>query len=473
MSGVRVPAPLLYLLGTSLRKTLINQFKTFCLTNHLISNEDLIFIALSGGIDSMALLHAFLQIQDEFKLEIRAIHINHGVRGAEAERDEQFVRRQCQSLNVPLIVSKLNLKGKTDEHSLRDARYAEFEKIVQSYPKAKIATGHTLNDNLETFLMRLAKGSSLKGLTGIPRQRGPYIRPFLFLTRAEISRFVQQNQIPFVQDSSNQDLNYLRNKVRHKLIPHFEEVFGKAIWSGATHTLEHLNQFYQLFEQESKKRYQHLVKKEGQTLTIETEHFKDLHPLYRKQILSYCISAYYPLNYQITDQQLEDIQKFAEQTQTGARFSIKNDLILLKERERLRFVREPDALKTVLRLDKNQTIEFDGLKLSIKQIERDQIKFTQNPDVEFICGDRLVFPLLVRYWQEGDRFCPLGLGKRQKLKEFFVNQKIEWLQKKQIPILLNGNEIVWVCGLRLDQRYRITKTCKTVFKLELIKRRNN
>lgn len=140
---------------------------------------------------------------------------------------------------------------------------------------------------------------------------------------------------------------------------------------------------------------------------------------------------------------MEDIQKFAEQTQTGARFSIKNDLILLKERERLRFVREPDALKTVLRLDKNQTIEFDGWKLSIKQIERDQIKFTQNPDVEFICGDRLVFPLLVRYWQEGDRFCPLGLGKRQKLKEFFVNQKIEWLQKSKFQFYSTGMKL---CG---------------------------
>ncbi len=420
----------------------------------------------------MALLHAFLQIKDEFDLEIRAIHVNHGVRGSEAERDEQFVRQQCEEQHVPLIVNKLSLKGKSDEQSLRDARYAEFEKIVQSYPKTKIATGHTLNDNFETLLMRLAKGSSLKGLTGIPRQRGPYIRPFLSLTRTEISRFVQQNQIPFVEDSSNQDLKYLRNKVRHKLIPHFEEVFGKTVWSGLANTVEHLIAFHQLFEQESKNHYQHLVKKEGQSLTIEIDSFKDLHPLYRKQILSYCISAYYPLNYSITDQQLDDIQKFVEQAQTGARFSIKNDLILLKEREYLRFVREPDALKTVLRLNPNETVEFDDWQISVKLVERDQIEFTQNPDVEFICGDRLVFPLLVRYWQEGDRFYPLGLGKSQKLKEFFVNQKIEWLQKKQIPILLNGNEIVWVCGLRLDQRYRITKTCKTVFKLELLKRRN-
>ena len=451
---------------------MINQFKSFCLTNHLISPKDLIFVALSGGLDSMALLHAFLGIKETLELDLRAIHINHGVRGAEAERDEQFVRRHCRKLSVPLMVRKLEISGKTDEQTLRRARYAEFEKILHEFKGAKIATGHTLNDNVETLLMRLAGGSSLKGLTGIPLKRGPYIRPFLFLPRNEIRKFVEQQEIPFVEDSSNRDLKYLRNKIRFKLLPVLEEIFGTQVMSGMAKSIEHLNRFYQLFAAESKTLFERLVQKEGRTLCIEISKFNDLHALYRRQILSYCIFAYYPLNYQITDSKLADIEKFVQQAQVGAKYSIKQDLFLLKERKHLRFAREPDQAKTVLSLDKNSVIEFGLWEISLNEVEKNKIIFTENPNIEFICGDHLKFPLLVRNWKEGDRFYPLGLGKSQKLKDFFVNQKMERLQKHEIPILLNGNEIVWVGGLRLDQRYRVTEHCKSVFKLELKKRRN-
>ncbi|WP_457565921.1 tRNA lysidine(34) synthetase TilS [Caldithrix abyssi] len=472
MSGVQVPAPLLFFIGIILRKTLIKRFKSFCLTNRLISPHDLIVVALSGGMDSMALLHAFLAIRQEFDLQIRALHVNHGIRGAEAERDEQMVRAHCQALSVPLIVRRIESLKKMDEQTLRNARYREFEAVLKDFPGAKLATAHTLDDNVETFLMRLAKGSSLKGLGGIPARRGLYIRPFLFLTRREVEAFVEENQIPFVKDSTNADVRYLRNRIRLRLMPAFMDVFGEAVLPSIAKSVEQLAEYYRLFEAESKKRFERLVKKEGASLLIDKADFNGLHPLYRRQILTYCVSAYYPLNYNLSERKAAVLETFARTAQTGARFSVIGDLILIKERKRLRFTREPERTKTVLELNKNGSVKFGEWEITIQEVEKRAIEFEDRASVEYICGDNLRFPLSVRRWQKGDRFYPLGLGKSKKLKDFFVDAKIDRFQKHNIPILLNGEEIVWLCGLRLDHRYRVTESCRSVFKLEIKKMEN-
>ncbi len=473
MSGVQVPAPLLFFIGLTQRITLIKRFASFCKTNRLFSSNDLIFVALSGGMDSMALLHFFLALRDEFKLRIQAVHINHGVRGTEAERDEQFVRHYCQKIGVPLIVRRLPAGQKSDEQSLRDARYEQFAQVLSEQPQAKLATGHTLNDNVETFLMRVVRGASLKGLSGIPVKRGPYIRPLLSFTRAEIESFVHEQNIPFVTDSTNRDEKILRNRIRWQLLPLLENLFGASVLNNVARSMARLAEHYHLFEQESRKLWQQVVKKEKDTQVISLKEFERLPFLYRQQVLTYCVSAYYPLNYTLSEQMSATIERFIQKAQPGARLSLKGKVLLVKERGQFRILREPEETKTVLSLDKNATVKIDDWEITIQEVPRSKIVFSRRKDEEFICGDALKFPLVVRYWQNGDRFFPLGLGKSQKLKTFFVNQKIERWQKHKIPLVLNGNEIVWVCGLRLDQRYQVTENCKSVFKLELKKWRDD
>ena len=162
---------------------MIKRLFSFCKNNQLISPNDLVIVAISGGMDSVALLDAFLSLSDLIPLNIKAIHVNHGIRGSEADRDEYFVRSFCEQRKVELKVEHLQgMNSESPEAALREARYRVFDDVLEENPGAKLATAHTLDDNIETLLMRLAKGSSLKGLRGIPVKRGRYIRPFLFLT---------------------------------------------------------------------------------------------------------------------------------------------------------------------------------------------------------------------------------------------------------------------------------------------------
>ena len=421
----------------------------------------------------MALLHAFLQIKDEFALDVRAIHVNHGVRAQEADRDEAFVRQQCHQWNVPLVVRYLKGVRKKDEQTLRQQRYQQFEEVLKAFPEALVATGHTADDNIETVLMRWAKGSSLKGLAGIPVKRDPFIRPFLFLTRAEVEIYVKEQRIPYIEDSSNLDDYYLRNRIRHNIMPAFVQVFGEQVIKNMAHSIQKLNEIQQLLSQQAQNIITKMVQRDSNSFLINLTDFLAQPAYFRKQILTYCISSYYPLNYQLSEKRLAKIEKFILTAQPGARLVLKKDVLLFRERHQIRIARELDKAKTVLELNPAENIQLEGWELSITEVTRDQITFTNDRNIEFICGDNIKFPLKVRYWQEGDSFFPLGLGKSQKLKTFFVNEKVERFEKKNIPIVLNGEDIVWVAGLRIDHRYRVTDTCKKIYRLKLNKWRSS
>ncbi|NOX89535.1 MAG: tRNA lysidine(34) synthetase TilS [Calditrichaeota bacterium] len=449
---------------------MIKRLLSFCQFNQLISPNDAVFIALSGGMDSMALLHAFLSLKENFPLQIKAIHVNHGVRGEEADRDEQFVRGYCRQNGIELIVKQIeHLNAESGETELREARYLAFEEVLSQFPAAKIATAHTLDDNIETVLMRLAKGSSLKGLCGIPVKRGPYIRPFLFLNRIEIKKYVDENNIPFVRDSSNENLRYLRNQIRHQIIPAFRQVFGETFFDGMERSINWLNDYYKLFKKEFEQRFKEVVSREDDSLVINIEKYKELDTLYRSQTIVCCISEYYPLNYSFSKTYFEEIDKFINSARVGSVKKFRRGLFLLKDREQVKFLREHPHLDKVLKLDRDSEVRFGKYVISVKRVNKDEVKFSRDGNVEYVCGKKLHFPLLVRKWQTGDRFFPLGLGKSQKLKEFFINQKIDLAAKQEIPIVCNGNEIVWIGGLRLDDRYKIKQDCEIIYRLTLKK----
>ncbi len=446
---------------------MIKRFEAFCKTNQLFTHHDFIIIALSGGMDSVTLLHLFLQIKDLYSLHIEALHVNHNIRGQESERDEQFVRQLCGQWNVPLIVEKLRLPDRRyNEDVLRTERYRIFEKVRQQQPNARIATAHTLSDQVETLLMRLAGGSSLKGLSGIPVKRKGYIRPLLFATRDEVKQYVQENKLNFVEDSSNNDLRYLRNRVRKYVIPALQQTFGPKFYEGFAKSAQKLEQYYRLFQREAETHFQKMVSNEEGQISLDLKGYTELDPLYRKQILASCICSYYPLNYTIPERYFDELEKFIAQGRTGAVFHLENDVRLLKDRHRLLFYREPQASNPVLRLNKNSEVRFGKFLIAVHEVhERAEVKIATDPNEEYICGDRLTFPLVVRSWQPGDRFFPLGMSKSQKVKAFFVNKKIARWQKSQIPLVCNGNEIVWIVGFRLDERYKVEENCKKIFKL--------
>ena len=449
---------------------MIKRFLASCTKHQLISPNDLIFVALSGGMDSVALFDLFLTAAKDLSLTVKAVHVNHGIRGSEADRDEHFVRSFCTQRNVDLRVFHLQgMSAQSTEATLRQARYRLFDDLLASFPQAKLATAHTLNDNIETLLMRLAKGSSLKGLRGIPLKRGAYIRPLLFFRRAEIEQYVRERHLPFVQDSSNASLKYLRNRIRHQIVPVFEEIFGSSFYDSLAKSIAEINEFYGLFEEEFMNRLPALLVESSDKLEIDLRKYETLHRLYRYRLIDYCISAFYPLNYSFSKTYLRQIDQFMRQAHSGAVLTVYEDVRLLKDRHKAVFLRQVRPQAETVLLDTETKVRFGAFEIEIQKIAPEEVRFTNDKNVEFICGDSLRFPLIVRRWQAGDRFYPLGMGKSQKVKEFFINQKIDVWSKNEIPLVCNGTSIVWIAGHRLDERYRVHENCKTVYRLTLKK----
>lgn len=415
----------------------------------------------------MVLLDILSCLQPKHGYLLKAIHINHGVRDHESDRDEDFVKKHCRERGFELITHGIEgLSAGSSEDQLRKARYAAFDNLVEDAPRHKIALGHHFNDQLETFLMRLATGASLRGLAGMPYRRGKYIRPLLVLTRREIRRYVDERNLPWIEDRTNRNIDKLRNYLRWNVIPSLEEAFGPRFYKGFQKSLGEIGQSSELMQTYAADLFNRLVRRKDHGLYLNTGDFNQLLPMEQHLLIEYCISFFYPLNYTFSKKQVNAVIHFIQEAETGSKFEYK-EITLRKQRNEL--VWKPEFPLDHLRakeLYPETYIPTLGNIISVHKVAYEQIRYERSPNVEFICGDHLSWPLKIRTWQEGDYFYPVGMGGKQKLSDFFINQKIELEDKIQIPLVLNGNDIVWVVGHRLDERYKITEACSMYYKLE-------
>lgn len=414
----------------------------------------------------MAMLYCFAELRQELGVQLRAVHVNHGVRIPDSDLDERFVADESRKLNIPCSIHRLRgFDSASSENDLREARYQIFREVVEKHTHARLATAHHLDDQLETFMMRLARGSSLKGLTGIPLRRGLFIRPFLFLKRSEIDQFVSEKGIPYRQDFSNFDEKKLRNKVRGQLTPALINTFGAEFYDGFAKSLNDLCAMHDFFESDSKRLFVEIVRQDGEDLTLNEDLYKILPARQRQRLLEYCISTFQPLNFGVPEKHRQLFDSFVSMAATGSYFSLKKDVRAVRERKGVRIYRQVLSSNETQELSPGQIVSIGRNEIGMKEVLSSEIKFDRNSQREYVCGQRFNFPLKVRNWQAGDFFYPLGLGLSQKLSDFFINQKIERAQKQNIPIVLNGDEIVWVAGYRLDDRYRVEAGCKTIYQL--------
>ena len=466
MSGVRIPAPLLF---DSLEKfLLIEKIKTFILSNQLISSNEHIFAAVSGGVDSMVMLYCLNLLKKESNFNLSVIHVNHGVRPGDTDEDENLVREWCAGHDLPFHSKKLSgFDLISPENDLRDARYDVFNEILLQNPDAKVATAHTLDDQVETFLMRLAKGSKVKGLCGIPAMRDAFIRPMLNITKKELYQFAMDKKIPFHEDYTNKDEKKLRNKIRRQIVPGLIETFGENFYEGFRRSQQDLIDVWLNFMESMQQIYLKYVKEKDNGLEIQIEDYRSLSLPERRQLLNGCVSKFYPLNFQIRSTYFEQFDEFVHKASTGKQFHFENNLNCLKNRTSIYFTVDQNSASDLLELYPGRVVYIGRNKISLKKVENGDRTVDENSHIELICGDRIQIPLTVRNWNEGDFFYPLGMNKKQKLSDFFINQKIDRFRKVSIPLVANGMDIIWVAGMRLDDRYKLTKTCKSVYKLEM------
>jgi len=447
---------------------------------HFISSSQLvpvktktIFLAVSGGVDSCVLLHVMSLLYEKQAVRLGILHFNHNTREGESDRDQKFVADLAATYGLPLLSGKRDGGSRQpSETALREARYSFFDKILTEHPQSLIATGHNRDDQIETFLMRLAAGSGLKGLLAIPASRDRYIRPLLPVARSEILRYAGENKISYREDQSNEDLRILRNRIRHQILPQWRSGISENLDSNIIKVISNLAEYHKLYEDRLTEAVVSSVKSDGEKTTLHRKRYAAFNILIRRGLIEYCISKHYHVNYKVPDSIFQIWEIFIGEAQSGRRYEFLAGCTATAERKHIVFGERLVSRKTPvpLRLDDEVAIDKKRKISWIKSNPREVVIGNKNT-VEYVdadqCGDRL----FVRFWQKGDRFQPLGMSGERKLSDFFVDLKLTVDQKRRVPLVCNQKRIVWVAGYRIDEHVKIRQGTKRVYKLELKKER--
>lgn len=439
---------------------MVNRFIQYVKEYNLFESNQTILLAVSGGIDSMILCDLFLK--SNFKFAIA--HCNFHLRGEESNRDERFVREYAQKNNIKIHVKEFDTysymkeKGKSMQVSAREMRYSWFNELLKEEGYSYIATGHHIDDSIETFFMNILRGTGIAGLHGILQKVNLVIHPLLFTGRAEIVNYQKENKLEFVEDSSNATTKYTRNKIRHELIPLVKEIapnFDKII----SKEIERFRETEVVFRSVINDAKTELLEIENQTIKISIEKLKSYVP---QKIFMYEILSDFGFN-EATINSIED----ALLETSGKQFYSETHR-LVKDRDYLLIVKnKPQNINQYL-IDESQTSVYSPIILHLEVLKDLQyVKILKNKEVAMLDYDKLSFPLILRKWKKGDSFFPYGLKGEKKISEFYKNLKYSILDKENQWLLCSENDIVWVVGQRIDDRYKITKSTKTIFKIEL------
>lgn len=440
---------------------LTDRFQSYVERHGLFSRDDRILLTVSGGVDSMVLLSLMASLGYRFGVA----HCNFQLRGAESDEDEVIVAREAARYGVPCYnrrfdtAAEMERTGESMEMTARRLRYAWFEELRREHGYAAIAVAHHADDSIETFFINLLRGTGLRGLTGISTQVGKIIRPLLFASRKDILEYAVQNRIPFREDSSNRSTKYLRNKIRLGLIPRIREINPKFT-SLMSRNLARLTDA-QLFINHGIER----IRSEAVTSDtgIDTIHLDRLDPAFPQGFVIYeLLNSAYGFKGDVIDSLCHAL----EQGATGRRFYARERVASI---DRGRIVVAPiapdDACLTTVR--KGALRSYCGNSaLYYEYCDIDTIKNFGVPEhIAQLDADRLQFPLTLRRWQEGDWFVPFGMTGRKKVSDYLVDAKVSVAEKQRQFVLLSGDDIVWLVGRRIDDRYRLTPDTENVLRI--------
>jgi tRNA(Ile)-lysidine synthase len=421
------------------------------------SDPDYSFLlALSGGLDSMVMAHLFAQCRLQFGIG----HINHGLRKEDSDADEALVREYAQSLGVPFYSTRIPTKSEAEQTKgslqevARDLRYDWLEATRKAEGYHFICTAHHADDALETLLLNLVKGTGLRGIAGIPVQRGKIIRPLLFATREQLAQYQEEQQVPFREDQSNHSLKYDRNRIRWEVIPVLTKL-NPSLSSTSARTLDNLRGNLELYEM-------FLQSLRDQLVTKETDHWKIALPPLRRlpapRTVLYELLAPFGLN----KDQVQDLWVAQETGHPGKTFYSEYFEVLL-DRDTI-FIRRVNSLPEIaleLHADESHYLLPNG-RLEVQRLEMPPANFPEDPHLAILDSDKLTFPLLWRHWKPGDYFHPLGMdGKRKKVQDFFTDQKMNRFEKQKVWILESKGQIAWIAGHRIDENFKITPSTKS------------
>jgi len=436
----------------------ILQVKQYILGNHLLAENSKVIVGVSGGADSVALL----DILDCLKYECVVAHCNFHLRGEESNRDAFFVEELCQKYNLKYERIDFDTEAYAEIHSIsiemaaRELRYNWFEQIRVIHLADRIAVAHHRDDSVETILLNLIRGTGIRGLTGIAAQNEYIVRPLLCLSRNDILDYLKGRKLNYVDDSTNNEDLYTRNKIRLKIIPLLETI-NPSVKDSIARTAEHLSQVDNIY-----KFYIQQVK--ADVFKDDSINIKTLIRYLEPEAVLYELLAPYNFNSATVRQIFESIisqpgKIFYSETHKLVK---DRDYYLIKKREKL-------SIESFTIYQDEKDISFP-VKMSITIVPvNKEFVIEKNKNILYIDKDKVNFPLTIRKWHQGDWFIPFGMKGKKKLSDYFTDQKYSLFEKEEAWLLCSDDKIIWIMGERSDERFKIDESTQEALIIQIAK----
>lgn len=468
----------------------------------MIEKGDTVLIGVSGGCDSRVLLELLNELKDSWKLKLGILHVNHGLRGKASRQDEIFVRRIGRKLNLPVFATRVDVKKKSKsgkislEEAARILRYDFFERMAEAHHAQKVALAHTQDDQAETVLMRIISGTGLQGLQAIRPKRklnGAYlIRPLIEISKHEIRKFATAHRLSFREDRSNRSLQFLRNRIRLKLIPELEKSFNPQVKKTLARLPHLLDVDLSFLEETAELFYRRLARKKNENeIAFPKQSFLQLRPsiqyrLIGRALCALTVGAYCPPikladpplcltdNTSLLDfdhwnafcERLSSETSFRLQFPQGLFAVVSSDAVRLMRlrRQKTEFSYELSEGEELLIPETGDTLVCERLEHKPRGVRKTDKSF------ELFDEAKLTFPLTVRNRRPGDRFQPLGQSKPMKLKGFLINKRILREERDRIPLVVSGNTIIWVAGVSMSEEAKVDSSTKQFVRISFRQR---
>lgn len=446
--------------------------------NNLIKSGDKVLVALSGGPDSVCLLNILYNLKAELNIEIGAAHLNHLLRDKDAFEDEEYVKTLCKSLDIPCFVKRVDInkyskdKKMSSEMAGRDARYNFFDDIVKDEGYTKIATAHNANDQAETILFRLMRGSGIEGLCGIKVRRDKIIRPILCLSRKEVEEYIEINNLKPRIDKTNFEKIYNRNKIRLDMIPYIKENFNEDIIQTLNRMSVLLQKDNEFIENSARSFYEKHCIEQSDYFIIKKEMFDNKEAVVTR-VIRYALTNFSKTHYDFEMKHIYEICNLAKNN-SGKAIDLPNKIyaeniygdIYIKERININNI----DVKQEIVVNKNEIngkkIFFNNENIEFSLLKNDSnLDLNQNNLIKYFDFDKINDSISLRKRKNGDKIIPLGMKGSKKIKDLFIDMKVPKEERDCIPLLCFDENISWIVGIRVSEEYKITNKTKNILRV--------
>ena len=427
----------------------------------MLGKQDKVIVGVSGGADSICLLFVLLELKKEFDFSLTVVHVHHGLRGEAADDDEAYVKEICDKLDVELLVFHENVKefatenGYTEEEAGRILRRSIFAKVLEEKNAHKIALAHHENDNVETLLWNLCRGTGLRGLAGIRPVTGKYIRPLLCVNRKEIENYLKKREISYCIDETNLADDYTRNRIRNHVIPYLEEHVNSKTVSHMAETMENILRFHEYVETEVEKYVNASVCHEGNKWKLSEENYLQIPEVFRADVIHEFLAKAAGGKKDIESVHIHMLEELFDK-QTSRKTDLPYGLLA---------VRTYDGIELGAKKVKNDPDQIAKPRIRVFDRTPDMVTFPEKAYTKWFDYDIIKCTVKIRHREAGDYIVINKQGKTQKLKQYFINEKIPQDLRDKIWLAADGNQIMWIVGYRQNQAYQITEETTKIMEI--------